>query len=101
MTITENIRAIVERAERERLEKLREIELERVFLRVRIRGYDADREKLASLDAEFAHLESQTGADIVREAVGAEKAREPSPNRFDCEECGTGVSADEDGCSST
>ena len=58
-------------------------------------------EQIAKLEAERAHLESQTGADIVREAVGAEKAREPSPNRFDCEECGTGVSADEDGCSST
>lgn len=60
-------------------------------------------EQIAKWEAERARLESQTGLDLLRAVVTerGEKTGEPSPNRFDCEECGTGVSADEDGCCAT
>lgn len=57
-------------------------------------------EQIAKWDAEAARLESQTAEDLLRQALDP-APREPSPNRFDCESCGTGVSADEDGCCAT
>jgi len=80
----------LEVAQREQLDHLREM-------------IKRNHEQIAKWEAERARLEAQTGLDLLRAVMTEreEKPGEPSPNRFDCEECGTGVSADEDGCCAT
>lgn len=62
-------RALMEAAERARRDALVNLEAERIDCRALIRKYDAARERLARLDAEYARVEAQKIEDIARQAL--------------------------------
>ena len=71
MNITEAAKQLIEAAQRQRLERLRDIAQQRLLCRAKIQEANEIRERLARLDAEYARVEAQTAADIAREAMQA------------------------------